>query len=300
MSSPFIIIDEITSKINEMNTSLTTKIDNLIGATGNTGGTASAGTVMAKLNAIITNTTTNNTASNTGALSQKLSYISNSLIGATGNTGGTASAGTAMAKLNATISNTAATTTENSSGTLSAKLTYLINRRDRIYSPSSTNLKTLTTSLKTADTKRGTTSNSTSTRAYSDYTPYTYACFDGIYRVYCTGTATVVNLENQSSYGPSARNSLYCEVYVNDTIVNTFTIATQGASIGTSAAATKTVDIVLKKADKVRCRLYAFSEYYDADEHPCTSDWRAGNQMNGTATDISIRGSIKEVSSIFY
>ena len=46
MSSPFIIIDEINSKI-----------DGLLGATGNTGGSTSAGTVMAKLNKILTDWT---------------------------------------------------------------------------------------------------------------------------------------------------------------------------------------------------------------------------------------------------
>ena len=68
------------------------KIDNLdnLGATGDTGGSTSAGTVMAKLNALLTSwtstragyldnirsyTITNNTASKTGVLSAKLAYI---------------------------------------------------------------------------------------------------------------------------------------------------------------------------------------------------------------------------------
>ncbi len=69
---------------------LTYIISTLIGATGATGGSATAGTIMAKLNALLTswtstragyvdnintNTATNNTASSTGVISQKLSYI---------------------------------------------------------------------------------------------------------------------------------------------------------------------------------------------------------------------------------
>ena len=70
----------------------------VIGATGNTGGSATAGTVMAKLNALLTSwtstragyidnirsyTVTNNTASKTGVLSAKLAYVINLLENAT-------------------------------------------------------------------------------------------------------------------------------------------------------------------------------------------------------------------------
>ena len=266
------LIDGVNTKVQAVDTVIR-GISTDIGATNATGGTASAGTVMAKLNAIITNTTANNTASTTGTLSQKISSA---------------------------ISNTAATTTENSSGTLSAKLTYLINRRERFYSPSSTNLKTVTTSLKTENTPKNMTSSHESYKAYSGYTNYVYACFDGIYRIYCTGTATVVNLENISSYGPSAKNNMHCEVYVNDTLAGTMLVATQGASTGTCAASTKTIDVALKKADRVRFRLCAQSLSYDADEYPCSADLRCSNEMYGSATEISIRGTLKEVTTIFY
>lgn len=94
-------IDTINTNAARLTSARATIIDN-IGATGNTGGTTSAGTVMAKLNALITNTTANNTASTTGTLSQKLTAIYNQ-IGATSNTGGSATAGTVMGKLNAII-----------------------------------------------------------------------------------------------------------------------------------------------------------------------------------------------------
>jgi hypothetical protein len=67
-------IDTIKTNTDRLTSARATKIDN-IGATGDTGGTASAGTVMAKLNALVSNTTTNNTASKTGVLSAKLTYI---------------------------------------------------------------------------------------------------------------------------------------------------------------------------------------------------------------------------------
>lgn len=101
-SSQQIIIDNITAEVADKATldSINTKIDTLdgvadninanIGATGNTGGTTTAGTVMAKLNALLTSwtstragyvdnirsyTVTNNTASKTGVLSAKLAYV---------------------------------------------------------------------------------------------------------------------------------------------------------------------------------------------------------------------------------
>ena len=76
------------------------------GVTSDTGGSTSAGTIMAKLNAIITNTITNNTESATGNISQKCTAIFNyvkSILGATGDGGGTSSAGSISAKCNAIL-----------------------------------------------------------------------------------------------------------------------------------------------------------------------------------------------------
>jgi len=80
----------------------------LLGATNNTGGTVSAGTVMAKLNKLLTDWTTaragkidainTNTAKLTDARVGHIDKLAN--FGATTDTGGTATAGTAMAKLN--------------------------------------------------------------------------------------------------------------------------------------------------------------------------------------------------------
>jgi hypothetical protein len=72
------VADNIYSKVD-------TEIANIltdIGPTSATGGSATSGTVMAKLNKLISdvasaiaNTTTNNTGNKTGILSQKLSYL---------------------------------------------------------------------------------------------------------------------------------------------------------------------------------------------------------------------------------
>jgi hypothetical protein len=85
---------EIKSTVNTINTNASTAA---------TKATAAANDASAAKN----NTATNNTASGTGTLSQKLSWIGNTLIGATNQTGGSATAGTVMAKLNAIIANQA-------------------------------------------------------------------------------------------------------------------------------------------------------------------------------------------------
>ena len=120
----------IFGKLAEIKETLTTKfadiiskitgIDSKIGTTTDTGGTSSAGGIFAKLNklltdwtttrasridSIYTNTTTNNTASTTGTLSQKLSSAINTL--------------------SSILTNTSSSTTSSSTGTLSQKLNYL-------------------------------------------------------------------------------------------------------------------------------------------------------------------------------
>ena len=86
-------IDTINTNAARLTSTRAGYIDKLanFGATGDTGGTASAGTVMAKLNKLLTDWTT--------ARAGRIDTINNA-IGATNNTGGTVSAGTVMAKLN--------------------------------------------------------------------------------------------------------------------------------------------------------------------------------------------------------
>ena len=85
-------------------------VKELIGQPVNTGSTTSAGTIMAKLNKLLTDWTTaragkidtintNATNLNTRLTSTRAGYLDKlANFGATGDTGGTATAGTAMAK----------------------------------------------------------------------------------------------------------------------------------------------------------------------------------------------------------
>jgi len=117
-----------------------TSLDTLVGATGNTGGTTTAGTVMGKLNALLTNMTSTRAGYLDAAISTRSTQTSLdalvSTVGATGNTGGSATAGSTMAKLNALITtigatnNTGGTTTAGSTmAKLNALLTNLTSTR---------------------------------------------------------------------------------------------------------------------------------------------------------------------------
>lgn len=120
----------------------------LIGATNNTGGTVSAGTIMAKLNKLLTDWTAARAGyidainTNTARLtSTRAGYIDKLVnFGTTSDTGGTSTAGTAMAKLNKLLTDwtvTRATKLDNigatgdtggtaSAGTIMAKLNKLL------------------------------------------------------------------------------------------------------------------------------------------------------------------------------
>lgn len=101
-----ILLNELTDRINELNSDLESDINAINSNVTTVGSSLSSkidalGTdLSASVNTVKTATATNNTASLTGTLSQKLSYIANSLIGTTNATGGTATTGTVMAKLN--------------------------------------------------------------------------------------------------------------------------------------------------------------------------------------------------------
>ena len=96
--------EEITQKI-DTTIQNGTDIKSLIGETANTGGTTSAGTVMAKINKLLTDWTTTRagyiTNLNSRLTSTRASRLDN--IGTAGDTGGSATAGTIMAKLNALL-----------------------------------------------------------------------------------------------------------------------------------------------------------------------------------------------------
>ena len=253
LSSPFIIIDEIKTAIDSMNTSLTSKIDTIDGIVD---------TINSNVSTIKTETAKNSTASESGTLSQKLASV---------------------------ISYTKTNNNESSTGILSQKMTYLINRRLRGVKPSSTNIKTFSSSLSTGSTSTG---NSNS-KVYSSYTSEFVVAYSGRYRAYCTGTVTVSSLytRNGSSL-PTDMNILGFEVCVNGNTVSTIDVATQGASVGTSAAATKTVDLTLEAGQVVKMRIYAHSKVYSVVcSHTCYS-----NVIKASCTDLSIRGTTVELT----
>ncbi len=111
------IVEDIQPKINTIKTNVADLVSK-VGTTSNTGGSATAGTIFAKLNKLITDVTTLTTS----LTSTRAGYID---------------------KIN---TNTATSTTSSSTGTLSQKLNYLINQRQAsltgtgttVYSSSST------------------------------------------------------------------------------------------------------------------------------------------------------------------
>ena len=101
------------------------EVDGKIGSTTDTGGSSNTGSLMGKINALLsnwtsiraghldniktnvdnikTNTDKSGTSHKSGTLSQKMNYIISSLLGSTGDTGGSVSAGSVMGKLNAIL-----------------------------------------------------------------------------------------------------------------------------------------------------------------------------------------------------
>lgn len=114
-----ILLSEIEDKLSELNSNLSSKINSINTNTNTVNSNVSAikttvDNIYSKVDSevanILTNTNTNNTASLTGTLSQKLSYIANNLIGAANQTGGTYNSGTLNAKLATLILNNSETT----------------------------------------------------------------------------------------------------------------------------------------------------------------------------------------------
>lgn len=258
-----IVLNEITELLNSINSGITSTLSTI---------NTNVNTVKTNVATILTNTNTNNTASTTGTLSQKISSA---------------------------ISNTAATTTENASGTLSAKLTYLINRRDKTVSPSSTNIKTLSSS--------GTVTCAQSESA-SDYGGYAgtngtvftcYAKYSGVYRGYGTASGSV-NSTVKNSDGIS-RVLLYASVYHvgSGTTTNHSTTITS-KTINTKAtvaldSATKTVDFPAQAGDRIQ--MYIRAESQRSIVNACSSTY-LNRETTATWTDISIRGTVNEINGV--
>ena len=207
-------LESVSSKIDILDTvadNIYSKVDTEIGATGDTGGSATAGSIMGKLNKVISDLTTHMgrwTATRAGYIdtintnaarltSARATIIDN--IGATGNTGGTTSAGTVMAKLNAILSKV------NSSSY-------------QYYTPSSTqiaNLGCYTTTISTT--------GATELKVLYKMTDNWIPSADGIVKIVIKGTATA-NVTSVSKYSAFTGVS-----------VNLYSIATGGEHVGGSS-----------------------------------------------------------------
>ena len=251
--SSFIIIDEIKTAIDSMNASLTSKINTIDGIVD---------TINSNVNTIKTETAKNGTASESGTLSQKLSSI---------------------------ISYTKTNNTENLTGTLSQKLSVLVNRRERIITPSSTNLKTITNNLSTGNTTAG----SSSSQKTEVTTPTATVAYDGNFRIYLTSTLTVASLA--SATYQSARASILGEIYVNGSKKTSFDMGNRDG-VGSNSAVTKTYDLKLTRGDKIYAKIIVTAIAYE-EWVPCQDVWFTTPAANGKITDFSIRGTITELSS---
>ena len=220
---------------------------------GDTGGSASAGTVMGKLNAIISS----------------LANIGGSSVNAS--------------DITAIKTATAATTTENASGTLSAKLSYLINRRDYIITPSSTNLKTLTNNLSVSIAAQSNVSNTYVKSTNSSKTSGVTIIHDGVYRFYFTCSGA-------SNSGGSVSGRI--DVFRTGSGQTSTHSITFGSNAATISSTTKTIDIPLKRGDIVYCylRAEASAVYFSCGGYYLTT---ANNlscteiSMRGTASEIN-------------
>lgn len=237
--------------------------------------TSNISAVKTVVDSISTNVATNNTASTTGTLSQKISSA---------------------------ISNTAATTTENASGTLSAKLTYLINRRDKIVTPGSTNLKTLNSSGsvsvggKWGDAKQTTISANGST--YSCYVKYS-----GKYRAYFTASLTWTNYTPDTMIAPrgskqtGTATGVVKVTHASSNATTEHTVKIVEAQQANASAATKTVDFPAQAGDVVQMfvKLSETSDIYDNCSEAATRPY-VFDTFKATWTDISVRGTVNEIN----
>lgn len=239
MSSPFIIIDEITDEINKLNTSLTTTI-----------------------NTINTNVNTANTS------------------------------------INAIKTNTAANSTESSTGTLSQKLAYLINRRDRIVTPSSTNIKTLFSGTKTA-TFDGSGIQYEQNKTVKEVNIGSWGCYmkhSGKVRVYVTGNGTFTENNSQRIAG-AVGFSIYATVYDSTSYKKNSTLCTiewYGSGL-TMSSTTKTFDVYVGKGNyiDVNVKLYIIPSEDNCDNY---NYYPKLSTLN--ITEVKICGTTTEVNGL--
>lgn len=270
-----ILLGEIQSLIDGVNTNI-----------------ANAKSVIDTIN---NNTKANNTASETGTLSQKLS----SIISYTKTNNTASTTGTLSQKISSAIANTAATTTENASGTLSAKLTYLINRRDMVVVASNTVIKTIASNA---------TIKITSGTGYSrdavvvNGTQYlAYVKHSGTYRVYITVSQTNnTNTYNKKGTAGNGYMEAACQANTDLLFYHSGGSATisLGTNTGSVAAVTKTYDLTLAAGGYVSAQL-KLTGYPNEWDYYCDNNTRyAIDEYVATLVDFSLRGTTYERNGI--
>lgn len=132
-----VIVEDIQTKINQMDTSnLANKSDikeisDKVGLSSATGGSTTTGTLMAKSNAILTDTAT--LKKNQTGLHNDLQELATQIIGADPTaTGGSTTTGNVIAKENAILSNIGESTDSETTDTLYGKTNCIINKEDNL------------------------------------------------------------------------------------------------------------------------------------------------------------------------
>lgn len=257
------LIDGVNTKVQAVDT-VVRGISTDIGATNATGGSTTAGTVMAKLNAIIGNTAKNNTASGTGTLSQKASWIGNTLIGATNNTGGSTTAGTVMAKLNAILTKANASTPK------------------KTVTPSSTNIVSLATNKTYTITGSEGETTSVNSETWTKYVQY-----PGVYRVYCTYAFNqTAGASSDSGTLAGLTSILNVKVFHSNATYHT-THYFAKMQKGSISSTTKTIDIHVSEGDRIQ--IYVTNQSVGYTGGGCGPFYK-GPSGTITLSDVSIRG----------
>lgn len=184
--------------------------------------------------------------------------------------------------------NTATNSTESSTGTLSQKLAYLINRRDRIVTPSSTNIKTLSTSLSVNAKSTNEKSVTKSTSSVGAYVKYT-----GTYRIYATFSTTATHTgDGWADTSLSHKVTMY--VKANDKDERVLSVASNCYYKDNNFdATTKYIDVFLFAGSYVSVYFEFFANYF---YYSCNGSY---NYVDATlnVTNVSIRGTHNEINS---
>lgn len=199
--------------------------------------------------------------------------------------------------VNAIKTNTTATTTESSNGTLSAKLSYLINRRNKIVTPSSTKLKTFTSSNSITATATYVLSNHLFESGVNSMSYSCYVKYPGTYRIYVTYSTTKVSnviTPSDCTVGKTETHNVTISVTKNgNEEVSEKTNSVTGYYDSNLSSATKTIDFFCNAGANLKITITLTS--YVQSGYPCSAvAYAATHRLD--VTDVSIRGIVHEIN----